>query len=124
MNVLSLISSERGVARDDGGGRRRGAFSARRAAVNQNSHDANGENRDAPRRENFPESRRQWIQTICVHDLVLFEFLAIPPTAAQCLEQSRRVGEPARLRLHEVELSLLISLLRVQQCQIASVAHV
>src|SRR5258707_13539830 len=48
---------------------------------------------------------------------------AVPPAAAQRLEQRCGIGKPARLRLHEIDAGLLIGLLRVEQREIARLAE-
>src|SRR5580698_6005814 len=49
------------------------------------------------------------------------EFRAIPPSAAKRLEQRRRIGKAAGLRLQTRDPRLLVSLFRVQQGEIVGV---
>src|SRR5215472_18837107 len=49
--------------------------------------------------------------------------LAVPPSAAERLEQRRGIGVARRLRLHAVLPRLQVDALGIQQLQVADAAH-
>src|SRR5947209_3409333 len=61
-------------------------------------------------------------ETNCLSRIGARQLRPVPPAAPKRLEQRRGVGEPVRLRLHQAQPRLAISLIGVQDSEIAGIA--